>query len=82
MPALQIGRRPAEIERIYLIGNTNERPLVSVDDIREFAHRYAALGITDLVFHHPRPGDPVWTEPEVIVEQIAAEVLPQLHERP
>ena len=32
----------------------------------------------DLVFHHPRPDDPVWSEPEQIVEDIASEVLPRL----
>ena len=45
----------------------------------DFAGRYAALGFTDLVFHHPRAEDPVWNEPTEIVEQIAAEVLPAVH---
>ena len=73
-----IGRDPSSLQRIYLIGNTQERPLVSVEAFAEFAARYAALGFTDLVFHHPRPDDPVWTEPEEIVEQIARELLPAL----
>jgi alkanesulfonate monooxygenase SsuD/methylene tetrahydromethanopterin reductase-like flavin-dependent oxidoreductase (luciferase family) len=73
----RIGRDPNELDRIYLIGNTDERPLASVDTLLDFAQRYAALGFTDLVFHHPRPDDPVWTEPEAIVDQIA-EVLPRL----
>jgi hypothetical protein len=76
-----VGREPGAIARIYLIGNTDERPLVSVDAFGEFAQRYAALGFTDLVFHHPRADDPVWNEPEAIVDQIAAKVLPQLRER-
>jgi len=29
------------------------------------------------VFHHPRADDPVWAEPESIVDEIAAEVLPR-----
>jgi alkanesulfonate monooxygenase SsuD/methylene tetrahydromethanopterin reductase-like flavin-dependent oxidoreductase (luciferase family) len=74
----EIGRDPGEIESTYLIGNTDERPLASVDAFVDFAGRSAALGFTDLVLHHPRPGDPVWTEPEEIVEQIALEALPQL----
>jgi alkanesulfonate monooxygenase SsuD/methylene tetrahydromethanopterin reductase-like flavin-dependent oxidoreductase (luciferase family) len=73
-----IGRDPAEIESTYLIGNTDERPLASVEAFVDFAGRCAGLGFTDLVFHHPRPGDPVWTEPEEIVERLAVEALPRL----
>lgn len=77
-----IGRDPNQIRRIYLIGNTDERPLTSVGAFTDFAGRYAALGFTDLVFHHPRSDDPVWDEPAEIVETIATEVLPGLHREP
>jgi alkanesulfonate monooxygenase SsuD/methylene tetrahydromethanopterin reductase-like flavin-dependent oxidoreductase (luciferase family) len=70
-----IGRDPADIQRIYLIGNTQERPLASVATFEDFVGRYEALGITDIVFHDPRPGDPVWTEDPAIVEAIAGQVL-------
>jgi alkanesulfonate monooxygenase SsuD/methylene tetrahydromethanopterin reductase-like flavin-dependent oxidoreductase (luciferase family) len=73
-----IGRDPAEIRRIYLIGSAGERALASTGAFADFAGRYAELGFTDLVFHHPRPDDPVWNEPESIVEDIAADVLPGL----
>jgi alkanesulfonate monooxygenase SsuD/methylene tetrahydromethanopterin reductase-like flavin-dependent oxidoreductase (luciferase family) len=73
----RIRRDPDDLDRIYLIGNTDERPLASGDTFVDFATRYAALGFTDLVFHHPRADDPVWNEPEAIVDQIA-EVLPRL----
>jgi len=73
-----IGRDPEELDRIYLIGNTDERPLASLDAFEDFAHRYRELGFTDLVFHHPRPGDPVWSEPEAIVHEIATQLLPGL----
>ncbi len=63
-----IGRDPAELQRIYLIGNTEERPLQSVGAFTDFAGRYAALGFTDLVFHDPRPDDPVWTDDPAIVD--------------
>ena len=66
-----IGRDPNEIERVYLIGNTVERPLQSIEAFADFAGRYKALGFTDLVFHHPRPDDEVWNEPVEIVEEIA-----------
>jgi alkanesulfonate monooxygenase SsuD/methylene tetrahydromethanopterin reductase-like flavin-dependent oxidoreductase (luciferase family) len=75
-----IGRDPSEIRSIYMIDNTIERPLASVAAFEDFAARYAALGFTDLVFHHPRPDDPVWDDPEEIVERIALDVLPSLHD--
>jgi alkanesulfonate monooxygenase SsuD/methylene tetrahydromethanopterin reductase-like flavin-dependent oxidoreductase (luciferase family) len=74
-----IGRDPGSIERIYMIGNTEEHPLASVAAFEDFTGRYAALGFTDLVFHHPRADDPVWPEPEQIVDDIAREVLPRRH---
>lgn len=73
-----IGRDPSTISRIYLVGHTAERPLASTAAFADFASRYAEIGFTDLVFHHPRPDDPVWDEPESIVDEIATEVLPGL----
>jgi alkanesulfonate monooxygenase SsuD/methylene tetrahydromethanopterin reductase-like flavin-dependent oxidoreductase (luciferase family) len=73
-----IGRDPGEIDRIYLVGNTAERPLASVDAFADFAGRYRELGFTDIVFHHPRRDDPIWNDDPVVVEEIAAEVLPRL----
>jgi alkanesulfonate monooxygenase SsuD/methylene tetrahydromethanopterin reductase-like flavin-dependent oxidoreductase (luciferase family) len=70
-----IGRDPAGIDRIIVVGSTTERPLASVDAFADFVGRYAALGFTEVVFHHPRPDDPVWTDDPVIVERIAAEML-------
>ncbi len=72
-----IGRDPSAIQRIYLIGNTEERPLASASAFDDFIGRYQAIGFTDLVFHHPRADDPVWNEPEAIVDEIATEVLPR-----
>jgi len=73
-----VGRDVSEIDRIYLIGNTDERPLASVEAFADFAGRYSALGVTDLVFHHPRADDPVWDAPDGIVERLATDVLPRL----
>ncbi len=72
-----IGRDPSTVERIYMIGNTEARPLASTSAFAEFVERYAAMGFTDLVFHHPRADDPQWDEPEEIVDEIAREVLPR-----
>ena len=74
-----IGRDPSEIERIYLIGNTEARPLESIDAFVDFVSRYRALGFTDIVFHHPRPDEAVWNEPQEVVERIA-DALPQLRD--
>ena len=71
----ELGRDPATIERIYLIGNTAERPLASVTAFEDFVGRYEALGFTDVVFHDPRPGDPVWTEDPAIADAIAERLL-------
>jgi alkanesulfonate monooxygenase SsuD/methylene tetrahydromethanopterin reductase-like flavin-dependent oxidoreductase (luciferase family) len=68
----EVGRDPSTVDRIYLIGNTEARPLSSVDAFVDFAGRYGELGFTDLVFHHPRADDPVWNEPAEIVEAIAS----------
>ncbi len=71
----RLGRDPGEIDRIYLIGNTEARPLSSLSTFAEFLGRYAALGFTDLVFHMPRPDDPVWNGSPEIVEEIAGAFL-------
>jgi alkanesulfonate monooxygenase SsuD/methylene tetrahydromethanopterin reductase-like flavin-dependent oxidoreductase (luciferase family) len=66
------------LDRILVVDNEGERPLASVDAFRDVVGRYAELGFTDLVFHHPRPDDPVWTDDPAMVEKIATEVLPGL----
>ncbi|MEV4514458.1 LLM class flavin-dependent oxidoreductase [Dactylosporangium sp. NPDC049525] len=71
----ELGRDPASIDRIYLVGNTAERPLASVAAFEDFVGRYAALGFTDVVFHDPRPDDPVWTEDPAIADAIAERLL-------
>jgi alkanesulfonate monooxygenase SsuD/methylene tetrahydromethanopterin reductase-like flavin-dependent oxidoreductase (luciferase family) len=71
----ELGRDPASLQRIYLAGNTQERPLASVAAFEDFVGRYAALGFTDIVFHDPRPGDPVWTDDPAIVDAIAERLL-------
>jgi alkanesulfonate monooxygenase SsuD/methylene tetrahydromethanopterin reductase-like flavin-dependent oxidoreductase (luciferase family) len=73
----RIGRDPAQLDRIHLAGD-EERALGSVQAFTDHAGRYAELGFTDLVFHHPRRDDPVWTDDPAVVEQIASEVLPGL----
>lgn len=70
-----LGRDVDSIDKIYLIGNTDARPLANVNAFSTFLDRYAELGFTDMVFHLPRPDDPVWNEPIDIVESIARAYL-------
>lgn len=69
------GRDPGSIDRIFLIGNTDARPLADVAAFDDFVERYREIGFTDLVFHHPRPDDPVWNDGEEIVDAIAERFL-------
>jgi alkanesulfonate monooxygenase SsuD/methylene tetrahydromethanopterin reductase-like flavin-dependent oxidoreductase (luciferase family) len=50
-----VGRDPASIERILLTGFEHEAGLDSVEHLRDTCGRYAAVGITDVVVHGPRP---------------------------
>lgn len=76
----QTGRDPSDLDRILLAGNTDEQPLASVDAFEDFVGRYAELGITDVVVHHPRAGDPHWDQPVEVLDQVAA-ALPRLRTR-
>lgn len=71
----ELGRDPDAIDRIYLIGNTEARPLRSLAAFEDFVGRYEELGFTDVVFHMPRPDDPVWDESPEIVDEIASALL-------
>ena len=71
------GRDARELDRIFLIGNTEVKPLVSFEALIDFAGTYSEIGFTDLVFHHPRSDDPVFNEDLSIVDEIAQR-LPEL----
>jgi alkanesulfonate monooxygenase SsuD/methylene tetrahydromethanopterin reductase-like flavin-dependent oxidoreductase (luciferase family) len=73
----QRGRRFDSIDKVLLQGSTAEQPLVSVDAFVDWAGRYQALGITDLVVHWPVPDSVFATDPDVF-EKIAIEGLGQL----
>lgn len=64
-------RDPSTLSRLLLTGSTGERPLESLDAFEDYAGRYAELGITDLVLHWPRAGDPD-AAGEGLLEEIAA----------
>jgi alkanesulfonate monooxygenase SsuD/methylene tetrahydromethanopterin reductase-like flavin-dependent oxidoreductase (luciferase family) len=66
-----IGRDASTVRRIFM----SDRPLGSVATFEDFAGELDALGFTDVVFHHPRADDPVWAEPESLVEDVATTVI-------
>jgi alkanesulfonate monooxygenase SsuD/methylene tetrahydromethanopterin reductase-like flavin-dependent oxidoreductase (luciferase family) len=69
-----IGRDPSSVRRIFM----SDRPIGSVSSFEDFAGELDGLGFTDVVFHHPRPDDPIWAEPESLVEELAATVVPRM----
>lgn len=71
----QIGRHRADIGRILMISNGEGRPLSSTEAFDEFVTQAAESGFTDIVFHHPRPDDPIWNDPVEVVAEIADRYL-------
>ncbi len=71
------GREGAEVERVFLDGFTEERPLASVDAFVDVAGRYGRLGIGELVVHWPIPDSPFDVDP-ALFERIAVDGVAQL----
>ena len=69
---IAIGRDPSTIDRIWLTGAGDHRPLASVAAFDDAVRHAVEAGITDVVVHHPRVGDPNWDDPPEILDQIAA----------
>ncbi|WP_055698753.1 LLM class flavin-dependent oxidoreductase, partial [Streptomyces silaceus] len=74
-----IGRDPAELDKILLTGFTPDRngPLESVDAFVDFAGRHAELGFTEIVLHAPIP-DSDFAADQGVFERIATEALGRL----
>ncbi len=64
------GRDASAIPKLLLTGFSDERWLASVDAFEDLAGRYAALGITDVAVHWPRPGT-AWDADVRVFEQVA-----------
>jgi alkanesulfonate monooxygenase SsuD/methylene tetrahydromethanopterin reductase-like flavin-dependent oxidoreductase (luciferase family) len=69
------GRDPATLDRLVLTGPVLDGGLRSLEAFREVRDAYAALGVTDLVVHWPRPGPP-YEGDEAILAVIAADQAP------
>lgn len=71
------GRSFDSIDKVLLQGLTAEQPLESLDAFVDWAGRYRALGMTELVVHWPVGGSVFACDPAVF-ERIATEGLAQL----
>lgn len=58
------GRDPGAVDRVLLGGLTSERPLDSVDAFVDWAGRYRALGMTEVVVHWPVADSRFATDPD------------------
>ena len=67
----EAGRDSATMPRLLLTGFTDEPWLESVGAFEDLAGRYAALGITAIAVHWPRPGSE-WDADPAVFEEIVA----------
>ncbi|MFI8517401.1 LLM class flavin-dependent oxidoreductase [Streptomyces sp. NPDC085481] len=74
-----IGRDPAELDKILLTGFTPEQNTIlgSLDAFVDFAGRHQELGFTEIVIHWPIP-DSDFAADEAVFEKIATEAVAQL----
>jgi alkanesulfonate monooxygenase SsuD/methylene tetrahydromethanopterin reductase-like flavin-dependent oxidoreductase (luciferase family) len=71
------GRDAASLQRVFLDGFSEERPLASVDAFVDMAGRFGRLGVTELVVHWPVPDSQFACDPgrfERIVTDGAAQL--------
>jgi alkanesulfonate monooxygenase SsuD/methylene tetrahydromethanopterin reductase-like flavin-dependent oxidoreductase (luciferase family) len=71
------GRSAADLDRVLLHGITPGGPLDSVGAFIDWAGRYQALGITEIVVHWPVP-DSVFASDTAVFERLAGEAAAQL----
>ncbi len=66
-----IGRDPDTIDRVFLAGHGDLRPLRSLEAFDDAVGNLGELGVTDLVVHHPRADDPAWDDPPGMIDAVA-----------
>ena len=72
------GRDFAAMERIMIATPMCGDPLESAESCLRIAERYAEIGMTHLIIHWPRDSGVYAGDPRVL-EEIAVDVLPQVH---
>lgn len=73
--------RTSQVDRYLNLDSAPVYSLSSLECFRDAVGRAAELGFTDVVSHWPR-SDGVYAGRESVVEQVAAEVLPELADQP
>nr|WP_107912345.1 LLM class flavin-dependent oxidoreductase [Streptomyces chartreusis] len=71
------GRSPDSIDRFITLDGSPVLSMSSKNAFAEHAGRAAELGFTDLITHWPRPSG-IYQASEDVLEEIAADLLPQL----
>ncbi|MFH8619206.1 LLM class flavin-dependent oxidoreductase [Streptomyces sp. NPDC017979] len=74
----QIGRDPAELGKTFVVTDLPQESR-SPSAFLEYARSYAAIGITDLVIHWPRPSGMYQADPRM-AHLIAEKALPEIQE--
>ncbi|GHG05699.1 MULTISPECIES: LLM class flavin-dependent oxidoreductase [Amycolatopsis] len=73
-----VGRDRASIQRFVSLDASPVFSLSSVEAFRDAVGRAQELGFTDVVSHWPRSSSP-YEGREAVLEQVASDVLPELH---
>ena len=73
-----VDRDPADLERYLSLDASGMFALSSTEHLTDAVGRAASLGFAECVVHWPRPGG-VYAGDEGVLEQVAANVLPELH---
>jgi alkanesulfonate monooxygenase SsuD/methylene tetrahydromethanopterin reductase-like flavin-dependent oxidoreductase (luciferase family) len=73
----ETGRSPSDVERYLSVDASGAFALSSVEHLRDVVGRAGRLGFDEVVVHWPRR-DGVYAGDERLLEQVAAEVLPEL----
>jgi alkanesulfonate monooxygenase SsuD/methylene tetrahydromethanopterin reductase-like flavin-dependent oxidoreductase (luciferase family) len=73
-----VGRDPADLERYLSLDASGVFALSSLEQCRDAVGRAESMGFAEVVVHWPRP-DGVYSGDEAVLEQVAAELLPELH---
>ena len=74
------GRDPRDVQRYLSVDSSGAFALDSVEHLRDVLGRAGELGFDEVVVHRPRP-DGVYAGDLAVLEQVAAEVLPDLDPR-
>ncbi|MEP6760062.1 MAG: LLM class flavin-dependent oxidoreductase [Sporichthyaceae bacterium] len=73
-----VGREPADLARYLSLDASGVFALSSLEQSRDAVGRAESMGFAEVVVHWPRPGG-VYAGDEGVLEEVASELLPELH---